>query len=156
MASGPDILFYHLEQQPLERVLPQLVEKSLERGWTAIVQAGSEERLEAVDAVLWTFREDSFVPHAREGVAGVAAARQPVLLTLNEGNANGAKIRFLVDGATLGSFEGLAYERIVLIFDGSDPAQLQQARADWKRAKAAGLAATYWQQSANGRWEKKA
>ena len=35
-----EILFYHLEAQPLEKVLPVLLEKSLERGWSAIVEAG--------------------------------------------------------------------------------------------------------------------
>ena len=40
-----DVMFYHLERQPLERVLPMLVEKTLERGWRAVIQVGSQERL---------------------------------------------------------------------------------------------------------------
>jgi len=58
-----EILFYHLQRHPLERVLPALVEKSLERGWRVVVQAASEERVEALDAHLWIFRDDSFLPH---------------------------------------------------------------------------------------------
>ena len=42
-----EALFYHLERHPLEVVLPQLLLRTLERGWRAVVQAGSEERLEA-------------------------------------------------------------------------------------------------------------
>ena len=38
-----EVLFYHLENQPVERVLPPLLEKSLERGWRVVVQAASEE-----------------------------------------------------------------------------------------------------------------
>jgi DNA polymerase III subunit chi len=156
MSKKPEVLFYHLEHQPLERVLPQLIEKTLERGWKAVIQAGSDERAEAIDAVLWTYREDSFIPHAREGGAGLAASRQPILIATNAGNPNGSAVRFLVDGATLPSFDGLSYERLVILFNGADPDALTQARADWKRAKAAGLDATYWQQSQTGRWEKKA
>lgn len=156
MAQRTEMLFYHLEHQPLDRVLPQLVEKTLERGWKAVVQAGSQERLDALDALLWTFREDSFLPHAQAKLAGASAGRQPVLLTLTDENQNAAEVRFLVDGATLASFEGITYVRIVIIFNGDDPDALKQARSDWKRAKAAGLDATYWQQSTNGRWEKKA
>lgn len=156
MAQTPDVLFYHLEPFPLERVLPQLVEKTLERGWRAIIQARSDERMAAIDAVLWTFREDSFLPHGRDGAAGTDAARQPVLITSDDGNVNGAQVRFLVEGATLKAFDGLDYARVVILFDGGDPDALQQARADWKRVKAAGLAATYWQQAASGRWDKKA
>ena len=63
-------------------------------------------------------------------------------------------MRFLVDGARLLAFEG--YDRIVFLFDGHDGAALDDARATWTRAKAAGCTVAYWQQSAEGRWEKKA
>ena len=58
-----DVLFYHLERQPLERVLPVLLEKTLERGWRAAVQTASQAYAEALDGHLWTYREDSFLPH---------------------------------------------------------------------------------------------
>src|SRR5690349_11599483 len=37
-APMTDILFYHLERQPLDRVLPQLLERTLERGWRAVIE----------------------------------------------------------------------------------------------------------------------
>ena len=87
-----EVLFYHLQRQPLERVLPALLEKSLERGWRVVVQAASEERVEALDAHLWTFRDDSFLPH---GTWREAQAReQPILLTVNDDNPNGAARAF--------------------------------------------------------------
>src|SRR5437764_15473618 len=91
-----EILFYHLQRQPLERVLPQLLEKSLERGWRVIVQASSDERIEALDAHLWTYRDDNFLAHGtyREAYAAV----QPVLLTVHDHNRYGATVRFLIDG----------------------------------------------------------
>ena len=113
-----EFLFYHLQRQPVERVLPTLIEKSLERGWRVVVQAASEERVEALDAQLWTFREDSFLPH---GTWREAEAReQPVLLTVHDDNPNGAAVRFLIDGAPVPA-DAEAYARIVLIFDGGDP-----------------------------------
>lgn len=153
IAEAPtEVYFYHLDQLPLERTLPGLVERTVERGWRAVIQAGTSERLEAIDQLLWTYREDSFLAHgtARDG----APADQPVFLTTGEENPNGAGIRFLVDGASLGQFSG--YQRIVVIFDGQDQAALDRARAQWKTAKAQGCAITYWQQTAQGRWEKKA
>lgn len=147
-----EVLFYHLEQQPLERVLPILLERTLERGWKAVVQTGTPERLEAVDSLLWTWKEDSFLPHgtARDGRPEL----QPVFLTTEDVNPNGAGVRFLVDGADVARFTG--YVRVVILFDGADPAALDTARRQWKAVKAEGLAATYWQQSAGGKWEKKA
>ena len=58
-----EVLFYHLQQQPIERVLSQLLQRSYERGWRVVVQAASEERIDALDAHLWTYRDDTFLPH---------------------------------------------------------------------------------------------
>jgi DNA polymerase-3 subunit chi len=148
-----EILFYHLQRQPIERVLPALLEKSLERGWRVIVQAASEERVEALDAHLWTFRDDAFLPH---GVWRDPQAReQPILLTVNDDNPNQASVRFLVDGAAVPT-DAAAYERIVLLFDGEDPDALETARSRWQEAKGNGFAVTYWQTDEQGRWQRKA
>jgi len=148
-----EILFYHLQRQPIERVLPTLLEKSLERGWRVIVQSSSEERVEALDAHLWTYNDSSFLPHGT--LRGGDAAEQPILLTVEADNRNGANVRFLIDGAPLPD-DAAAYERIVLIFDGDDEEAVAGARARWTEAKEKGYAATYWQVDEQGRWVKKA
>ncbi len=145
-----EILFYHLESQPLERVLPVLVEKSLERGWKVVVETSSDERAEAIDNMLWTYRDDSFLPHARAG--GSEDAVQPVLITTRPHNPNGAQVRFFVDRAVPQTGEG--YERIVFMFSGRDPDAVTEARTAWRALKD-GNAVTYWQQEPNGRWVKK-
>jgi DNA polymerase III subunit chi len=148
-----EILFYHLQGQKPESVLPVLLEKSLQRGWRAVVQGSSEERIEALDAHLWTYRDDSFLPHGtwREQ----EAAQQPILLTLNEGNPNAAEVRFLIDGAPVPA-DAESYARIVLLFDGDDEEAVAAARSAWSEAKAKGYDATYWQPDEHGRWVKKA
>lgn len=147
-----EIYFYHLERQPLDQALVNLVERSLGRGWRCVVQAGSAERVEALDALLWTYDDESFLPHgtAKDG----RPADQPVFLTIEEDNPSGANVRFLVDGATIASFTG--YERIVVLFDGREDEAVARAREQWKAAKTAGCEATYWQQTSEGRWERKA
>jgi DNA polymerase III subunit chi len=147
-----EILFYHLQRHPLERVLPALVEKSLERGWRVVVQAASEERIEALDAHLWVFRDDSFLPHGTWREA--EAAEQPVLLTVHDSNPNGAVVRFLVDGAPVPTDAG-NYERIVLLIDGNDPDAVAAARERWSEGRAQGFEVTYWQADENGRWQRK-
>jgi DNA polymerase III subunit chi len=148
-----EVLFYHLHRQPLERVLPTLLEKSLERGWRVVVQSSSEERVEALDAHLWTFTDDSFLPH---GTWRDAEAReQPVLLTVNDDNPNGATVRFLIDGAGIPA-DAAAYTRIVLLFDGDDADAVDAARTRWSEAKAQRFDVTYWQPDEQGRWQRKA
>jgi DNA polymerase-3 subunit chi len=147
-----EVFFYHLQRQPLEKVLPQLVEKCLERGWRCVVQADSDERVEALDALLWTYSDDGFLPHGTEREPD--AAETPVVLTTSAANPNRASVRFFVDGANAGDLAG--YQRAIYLFDGNDPDAVDAARDNWKEAQGAGFEVAYWQQDKDGRWQKKA
>ncbi len=152
-----EVLFYHLERAALEDVLPGLLEKTRERGWKALVRAGSAERIAALDAHLWSYREESFLAHGLD--RDPHPAEQPILLTAADGNPNAAEVLFLVDGAGTKDWaapEVAAATRIVMIFDGRDAEALDAAREHWKQAKASGHEVTYWQQAAGGKWEKRA
>ena len=148
-----EIRFYHLHDQRLERVLPQLLEISLQRGWRVVVQAASDERVEALDAHLWTYRDDSFLPHG--AARNADAAGQPIALTADDSNPNDATVRFLIDGAPIPS-DAARYERVVLIFDGNDEDAVALARERWTQTKAQAFDASYWQPDASGRWVQKA
>jgi DNA polymerase-3 subunit chi len=152
-----EVLFYHLERRSIDDVLPSLVEKTLERGWRAAIRVESADRAAAIDALLWTYNDQTFLPHAQLGDGD--AARQPVLITVEEDNANNANVLFLVGGAAPPVWDGKlaqSFTRIVLMFDGRDAEALTSARAAWKDAKAAGHDATYWKESASGKFEKQA
>ena len=153
MSDGvTEVYFYHLERRTLEEVLPRLLERSLERGWRAAVQAASEERVEALDTLLWIYREESFLAHgtARDGQPGA----HPIYLTSGGDNPNEAQVRFLVDGAKLE--DAAPYDRVVYVFDGHDEDAVSQARAEWQKAKEQGFSVSYWQQNLQGRWQQKA
>ena len=152
MSGATEIWFYHLEHRSLEEVLPNLLERSLERGWRAAVQATSEERVEALDTLLWTYAEESFLAHGtiRDG----DPATQPIYLTAGPENPNQAQVRFLVDGAELDAAGD--YTRIVFLFDGRDQSAVARARAAWQDAKEKGYEVSYWQQDPDGRWQKRA
>lgn len=143
--------FYHLTRMPLQRALPKLLEKALSAGHRAVLISASEERLDALNELLWTYEERSWLPHG--GPANGHEAEQPIYLTLDEVNPNGADVLVQIDGvepAFIGDFA-----RVVDIFDGRDEAQVAAARRRWKAYSAAGHELTYWQQSDTGGWEKK-
>ena len=147
-----DVGFYQLRSTPLESAVARLLERALSGGHRALVLAGSEERLEQLNSRLWSFSPTSFVPHGtrREG----RAADQPVWLTLDEANSNGADLLVLTDGrewARLGDFR-----RCVDIFDGRVEDALMGARRRWKAYRSAGHAVTYWEQNEKGGWDNKA
>jgi DNA polymerase-3 subunit chi len=144
-----EVWFYHLERTSLEQALPELLEKVLARGWKGQVRLRDAARVEALDQHLWTWRDDSFLPHGPAGEPH--AARQPILLTTEAENLNGAEALLLVDGAEPGDLAG--YERVMVLFDGNDEAALATARAQWSALKARGEDLSYWRQDGRG-WKK--
>jgi DNA polymerase-3 subunit chi len=153
MPEGPcEVWFYHLERSTLDQVLPELLEKTLARGWKAIVRSPELERIEHLDGWLWSYRDASFLPHGVDDEP--LAARQPILLTRRVDNPNGAQVLFLLDGAEAGPLEGVS--RCILLFDGRDDAATQQARERWKGFKGSGHAVSYWRQGAERGWVKQA
>jgi DNA polymerase III subunit chi len=150
-----EILFYHLQRRSLDDVLPGLVERSLAKPWRVLIKCESADRAAAIDTLLWTYDEQSFLPHAQLGDGD--AARQPVLITAEEMNANNADVLFLVGGAAAPTWDAdlvQSLSRVVLLFDGRDPEALAAARQNWTEARAAGHAVTYWKESASGKFEK--
>ncbi|MFM8754845.1 MAG: DNA polymerase III subunit chi [Phenylobacterium sp.] len=143
-----EVWFYHLERQGLDEVLPTLLERTLQKGWRALVRAASVERIEHLEGWLWSYRDDSFLPHAATPHAGPT---DPVALTSGEDNPNLAQALFLVDGASAGDLA--AFERCSVLFDGRDEAALQRAREQWRGFRCSGVTAVYWRQGERG-WEK--
>src|SRR2546430_4897987 len=147
-----EVLFYHLQNMSLESVLPPLLEKSLQRGWRVVVQSTSQERTETLDAHLWTYSEDSFMPHATWRAGD--AQDQPIILSVEQGNPNRANVRFLIDSAALPA-DTDSYARAVLAFNGDDAAALAAARETWKNCKSRGFARTYRPADERGRWQRR-
>lgn len=154
----PEIWFYHLVRQPLEQVLPALLDKATRAGRRTVVQVRAPERVSALDELLWTWSDESFIPHGGPGDGD--PEMQAVYLTAGGENPNGATMRIFADGASVAAAANApgaqAYERLVLMFDGADEEALADARAQWKALKDAGFPLSYWQQNENGGWDKKA
>jgi DNA polymerase-3 subunit chi len=150
-----EVRFYHLQRARLEEVLPVILERCHQRAERVLVLAGSTERVEALAALLWTYRPDSFLPHgtAKDG----EAARQPIYLADAAGeadNPNGAQVLILSDGAR---HPGVGDFKLVCeLFDGHDAAAVAAARGHWKACKEAGHAVVYFQQGDNGKWQETA
>jgi DNA polymerase-3 subunit chi len=145
------VRFYHLTRTALDQALPQMLEKTLERGQRAVVRASSEARVEALSARLWTYNDRAFLPHG--SLKDGRAERQPVWLTVQDEAPNGAEVLFLTDGAAsqkIGDFSLCA-----ILFDGGDDEAVAQVRDQWKDLKQAGHEVTYWQQDDDGRWTQK-
>lgn len=149
--SGPEYWFYHLEGSTIEGVLPDLLEKSLSKGWRVLVKLKPESQTE-FDDHLWTFRADSFIPHGRDDEP--MADWQPVLLSADIKSAAGFDIVFLLDGAAVEDVAGVS--RIMVMINGRSEQDVTRERARWKALKSENASLAYYQQNERGKWEKRA
>lgn len=146
--------FYHLQQKTLDEVLPKLLQKAYSTGKHIKVKIGTEERVEFINSLLWTYNDESFLPHGskKDGFAD----QQPIWLSADIENPNTALFLFLVDGAEENAETLTQYERVFNIFDGNSAEAVQQARRLWKEYKNSGCEVYYWQQDNAGKWIQKA
>lgn len=152
MSSGPEWWFYHLERSQPEAAAGPLLEKCLERGWRVLAVSANAARRAALDAGLWTYRDDSFLPHGEADAVGLEAARQPVLIAGKVDNLNGAEAVLLLDGTELAP--DAPFQRCMVMFDGADQPSRNMARSQFKAAKSAGLTCRYFQQTSSGGWKE--
>jgi DNA polymerase III subunit chi len=152
MTKACEVWFYHLERTPLEQALPGLLDKTLAKGWRALVRTAQRDRADQLDQMLWTYKDDSFLPHGLDGEP--MSDRQPILITQGETNTNHAQALFLLDGAEPGALEG--FERCIILFDGRDEGALRLARSRWKSLKDGGSPVSYWRENPERGWEKQA
>ncbi|MCB2134850.1 MAG: DNA polymerase III subunit chi [Rhodobacteraceae bacterium] len=148
MASA---FFYHLTRSPVEMTLPMLLAKALQTGWHVIVRGQDAARLEWLDGKLWLGPEEGFLPHGLAG--GDHDADQPILLTRDDANPNGAACLMAIDGSDVSAAECAGYERVCILFDGNDPGAVDKARSQWKALTTASIPAQYWSEE-SGKWAK--
>ena len=146
--------FYHLQKQTLEEVLPKLLEKAISLKKNILIKVGNDERVEFLNAHLWTYDDTSFLPHGskKDGFAN----QQPIWLTAGDDNPNNAELLFLVDDAYVAPDELKKFDRVFNIFDGNNQTSIEQARKFWKELKTASLDIFYWKQDDNGKWTQAA
>ena len=147
-----EIFYYHLTRSRIQDSLPILLQKAYERDWRAIVQTRDAEQCAQLDARLWLWRDDSFLPHSC-AANGDDPSEQPIWITDGEDNPNSAHIRFLIHGATCSDYD--SYERLARLFDGHDDEAVAEARAHWRAEADMGHSLTYWQQDESGRFSAK-
>ena len=145
--------FYHLQKTPLEQVLPKLCEKAYSTGKRIKILLDNDDRIEFINSLLWTYSEESFLPHGSKKDGFVE--EQPIFISTNIENENGASILILADGAQIDISLLNTYERILNIFDGMSDLALASAREYWKKIKTTDNELHYWQQYDNGVFEQK-
>lgn len=147
-------VFYYAPSKLYERHLLALLEKIVKRGERAILRTPDDIRLHELDSLLWTIKQESFLPH---GCGGEDDPKHcPIWLTDGTDNPNGSTILVLCDHANGETDE--KFEQCLSLIRKDDDASLHKAQALWHKWQGAGLEVTAYHQEAaatNGQQEWK-
>jgi len=147
-----EISFYHVTRQEPLQALARLMEKVHGQNLRTVIRARSEDRVKEVDTYLWTYNPASFLPHGT--AASSQPEAQPLYITADDENPNGAKVLVLLDNVLPEDLKG--YDRVLYLFDGQDERQTGTAREHWKQLKQDGHSLAYWEQQDGGGWKRSA
>lgn len=148
-----ELRFYHLQRQAVDQALPGLLTKALKNGHRIVVKVDDSEEASRLNAHLWTWRPDSFLPHGTREDGN--DSYHPVWLTDGDDNPNDADILIVTGTARLPEEFSSRYTMCCFVFDERNEDALQRARQAWRAYSGDdALSLTYWQQGESG-WEQK-
>ncbi len=142
--------FYQLAGSSVENVLPRIAERILGDAGRLLVVCEDDPLAGRLDACLWNYRPESFLPHGRTGQGD--EARQPILIAEGVGALNGARNIALADG--IWRDEALDFERAFLFFADD---RIAEAREAWRDlGNRDDIERRFWKQDDAGRWTQAA
>jgi DNA polymerase-3 subunit chi len=124
--------FYVLDREDARQrmiVACRLAEKAYQRDLRALLLAESAGEAESLDALLWTFTDQSFVPHGLVVNGSAADPSAPVQLTADAARAPDADLLVNLSHRVPDGFE--RYPRIAEIVD-AEPGRRERARERFK------------------------
>jgi len=118
------IIFYSSAPLQVENTLFTLIEKSLEKGYKSLLLFLDKEKCSEIDEKLWTYKQNSFLPHLSEDEEISNEIDIPIYLTTKNENPYEAELLFSIDGSIPDNINNL--ERLIIIIDANDKILLEK------------------------------
>lgn len=112
------IIFYSTAPLQVEKTLFALLEKSLEKGNKSLLLFKDKEKCLSINEQLWTYKQNSFLPHISEDDQIYDNIDVPVYLTTKNENPFKAELLFSIDGFLPDNIDH--FERVIIIIDVND------------------------------------
>ena len=112
------IIFYSTAPFQVEKTLFTLLEKSLEKGNKSLLLFKDKEKCLSINEQLWTYKQNSFLPHISEDDQIYDNIDVPVYLSTKNENPFKAELLFSIDGFLPDNIDH--FERVIIIIDVND------------------------------------
>ncbi len=132
------IIFIDTEKYGKDKSLALATEKFYNLGEKILILTSSKERGEFLDDFLWTFKQQSFLPHT---FSEEIVKDEPIVITIAEKNLNGANVLILDAPVSTDFMKEFSY--VVDFADRTTSSSLQESRKRFKKYKDTGLHVSY-------------
>ena len=132
------VIFIDTGKYGKDKSVALAVEKFYNMGEKVLIITSSRERGEFLDDFLWTFKQQSFLPHT---FAEEVVKDEPIVITMIEKNLNGASVLILDAPASLDFMREFSY--VVDFADRTTNETLQESRKRFKNYRESGLSVNY-------------
>ena len=112
------IIFYSTAPLQVEKTLFALLEKSIEKGNKSLLLFKDKEKCSLINEQLWTYKQNSFLPHISEDEKIYDDIDVPVYLSTKNENPFKAELLFSIDGFLPDNIDH--FERVIIIIDIND------------------------------------
>lgn len=147
------IIFYSTAPLQVEKTLFALLEKSLEKGNKSLLLFKEKEKCLSINEQLWTYKQNSFLPHISEDDQIYDNIDVPVYLSTKNENPFKAELLFSIDGFLPDNIDH--FERVIIIIDVNDELLNEKYKNYYLDIKQNFEDIVFYKSDDNGKWIEK-
>ena len=139
--------FYNSSHRNVVADISFLIEKLFKEKNRILVCCKDQETVEVIDAFLWTYKEDEFIPHS------IATKEKnsiyPILITTDIHEDYDHNVLLASSGVLIKETDWRKFAKAYYFFDDQENKEKENAREMWKNFSALNIVCKYWVNTAN-------
>ena len=144
MATGKleKAFFYKSSHRDVVRDIAWLTESIFKKNNRIVIFCTDQETAEVVDDFIWSYRDDSFIPHSIKKHRETSL--DPILVTTDLDGSYEHNVLLALNGVLIKEKDWQRFAKVYYFFDDQDSREKENARAMWKSFSSLAVNCKYW------------
>jgi DNA polymerase-3 subunit chi len=134
--------FYNSARRETVKDIVKLTEKLYKKNNFILLYCADQETVDALDEYLWSYSEDSFIPHSKKN--NEKKSLYPILVTDEILNDHEHNILLALNGVLIKETDWPKFNKVYYFFDDQNHEERENARSMWKSFSSLEIDCRYW------------
>jgi len=134
--------FYNASHRDVVADITWLTENIFKKNNSIVIFCTDQETAKVVDDFLWSYKEDSFLPHALKKHEEVSL--NPILVSTDLDEGFEHNVLIALNGVLINEKDWQRFAKIYYFFDDQDMTEKENARSMWKSFSSLDIDCKYW------------